>query len=55
MGSDPFEGKTVSEYQYDGSTYVSYAETKEYSSYEEMEKALKILEEGLKAYPGRTI
>ena len=40
MGSDPFEGKTVSEYQYDGSTYVSYAETKEYSSYEDMEKAL---------------
>ena len=40
MGSDPFEGKTVAEYQYDGSTYVSYAETKEYSSYEEMEKAL---------------
>lgn len=40
MGSDPFKGKTVSEYQYDGSTYVSYAETKEYSSYEEMEKAL---------------
>ena len=34
MGSDPFEGKTGSEYQYDGSTYVSYAETKEYSSYE---------------------
>ena len=24
-GSDPFEGKTVSEYQYDGDTYVSYA------------------------------
>ena len=40
MGSDPFEGKTVSEYQYDGKTYVSYAETKEYSSYEDMEKAL---------------
>ena len=40
MGSYPFEGKTVSEYQYDGSTYVSCAETKEYSSYEEMEKAL---------------
>jgi hypothetical protein len=40
MGSDPFEGKTVAEYQYDGSTYVSYAETKEYSSYEDMEKAL---------------
>lgn len=40
MGSDPFEGKTVTEYQYDGSNYVSYAETKQYSSYEEMEKAL---------------
>ena len=40
MGSDPFEGKTVSEYQYDGDTYVSCAETKEYSSYEDMEKAL---------------
>lgn len=40
MGSDPFEGKTVTEYQYDGSTYVAYAETKQYSSYEEMEKAL---------------
>lgn len=40
MGSDPFEGKTVTEYQYDGSTYVAYAETKQYSSYEEMERAL---------------
>ena len=40
MGSDPFEGKTTTEYEYDGSTYVSYAESKEYSSYEEMEKAL---------------
>ena len=40
MGSDPFEGKTVTEYQYDGSTYVAYAETKQYNSYEEMEKAL---------------
>ena len=40
MGSDPFEGKTITEYQYDGNTYVAYAETKEYSSYEEMEKAL---------------
>ena len=40
MGSDPFEGKTVTEYQYDGSTYVACAETKQYSSYEEMEKAL---------------
>ena len=40
MGSDPFEGKTTTEYEYDGSTYVSYAERKEYSSYEEMEQAL---------------
>ena len=40
MGSDPFEGKTTTEYEYDGSTYVSYAESKEYSSYEEMEQAL---------------
>lgn len=40
MGSNPFEGKTTTEYEYDGSTYVSYAESKEYSSYEEMEQAL---------------
>ena len=40
MGSDPFEGKTITEYQYDGNTYVAYAETKEYSSYEDMEQAL---------------
>ena len=40
MGSDPFEGKTTTEYEYDGTTYVSYAERKEYSSYEEMEQAL---------------
>lgn len=40
MGSDPFDGKTTTEYEYDGSTYVSYAESKEYSSYEEMEQAL---------------
>ena len=40
MGSDPLEGKTVTEYLCDGSTYVAYAETKQYSSYEEMEKAL---------------
>ena len=25
MGSDPVEGKTTTEYEYDGSTYVSYA------------------------------
>lgn len=40
MGSNPFEGKTTTEYEYDVSTYVSYAESKEYSSYEEMEQAL---------------
>ena len=40
MGSDPFEGKTVTEYEYDGSTYVACTETKEYASYEDMEKAL---------------
>lgn len=40
IGSDPFEGKSVTEYEYDGSTYVAYAESKKYSSYEEMEKAL---------------
>lgn len=40
MGSDPFEGKTTTEYEYDGSTYVSYAERKEYSSYEKIEQAL---------------
>ena len=39
-GSDPFEGKTVTEYQLDGSTYVSVAETQNYSSYEAMEQAL---------------
>ena len=39
-GADPFEGKTVTEYQLDGYTYVSCAETRCYSSYEAMEKAL---------------
>ena len=40
MGSDIFEGKETSTYEYDGNTYVSYTETKEYESYENMEKAL---------------
>lgn len=40
MGSDPFEGKTTTEYQFDSATYVACAETKQYSSYEDMEKAL---------------
>lgn len=38
--SDPFEVKSVTEYQHDGTTYVSYSETKEYASYADMEKAL---------------
>jgi len=40
LGSDPFEGKTITEYTYEDSTYVSYTEVKEYDSYEEMENAL---------------
>ena len=40
MGSDPFEGKETKEYTYNGKTYVSYCETKEYSTFEEIEKAL---------------
>jgi len=40
-GTDPFEGKTVTEYEYDGSTYVSVSETKEYSDIKEIETALK--------------
>lgn len=40
MGSDPFEGKETIEYKYEGSTYVAYTEVTEYSSYEEIEKAL---------------
>ena len=40
MGTDIFEGKETSTYEYDGNTYVSYTETKEYESYEDMEKAL---------------
>ena len=40
MGSDPFSGKTVTEYQQGGTTYVAYTENKQYRSYEDMEKAL---------------
>ena len=40
MGTDIFEGKETSTYEYDGNTYVSYTEIKEYESYEDMEKAL---------------
>ena len=40
MGTDIFEGKETSPYEYDGNTYVSCTETKDYGSYEDMEKAL---------------
>jgi len=40
MGSDIFEGKETSTYEYDGKTYVSYTETKSYENYEDIEKAL---------------
>ena len=40
MGTDIFEGKETSTYEYDGNTYVSYTVTKDYGSYEDMEKAL---------------
>lgn len=40
MGSDPFEGKEVTESTYEDKTYVSYEETKVYSSYDDMERAL---------------
>jgi hypothetical protein len=40
MDSDPFSGKDTKEYTYDGTTYVSYSEVKEYGSYEDMENAL---------------
>ena len=38
--SDPFEGKEAFETEYDGETYIAFTETKEYTSFEEMEKAL---------------
>jgi len=37
---NPFEGKTVSEFEYDGKTYISFTETTDYTSYEEIEEAL---------------
>lgn len=38
--SDPFAGKEVTEYEYEGSTYVAYTEKTKYDSYEEIEDAL---------------
>ena len=40
MGTDIFDGKETSTYEYDGNTYVSYTETKSYENYEDIEKAL---------------
>lgn len=40
MGTDIFEGKETSTYEYNGNTYVFYTEIKEYQSYEDIEKAL---------------
>ncbi len=37
---NPFEGKKTEETEYDGKTYITYTETKEYGSFEEIEKAL---------------
>ena len=39
-GTDPFAGKEVTEYDYEGSTYVAYTEKTKYDSYEEIEDAL---------------
>lgn len=41
MAADnPFKGKTASEFEYDGKTYVSFTEMTDYGSFEEIEKAL---------------
>ena len=40
FGGDPFEGEEIFEVEYDGETYIAFTETKEYASFEEMEKAL---------------
>ena len=42
-GSDPFGGKETTETEYDGETYVTFTETKEYESFAEMEQALAAL------------
>ena len=40
FGGDPFEGKETFEVEYDDEKYIAYTETKEYASFEEIEKAL---------------
>ncbi len=39
-GQNPFEGKETQEIEVDGDKYIAYTETKEYASFEEIEKAL---------------
>lgn len=39
-GADIFEGKTTTEQKYGDATYVTYTETKEYSSYADIKNAL---------------
>ena len=39
-GNDPFEGKETFTYEYGDETYVGYKETKEFSSFEDMQKTL---------------
>lgn len=39
-GSDPFAGKDVTEYKYEGSTYIAYTENTTYDTYEDIEDAL---------------
>lgn len=44
MGStNPFAGKETTETEYDGEKYITFTETKEYESFEEMEKVLSEL------------
>ena len=44
LGVDPFKDKESFEAEYDGEKYVGVTETKEYASFEEMQKALSELE-----------
>ena len=39
-GQNPFEGKETQEIEVDGDKYIAYTETKDYTSFEEIEKAL---------------
>ncbi len=39
-GQNPFKGKETQEIEVDGDKYIAYTETKDYASFEEIEKAL---------------